>query len=195
MEIGNKIKNLRSKYNFSQEDLAEKIYVTRQTISNWENSKSFPDLNSLIRMSDIFDITVDELVKGDVEKMKDMIKQEDINKFGKESTIFGLLFILMVVSAPFLLYFLDTTGIVIWAVIAIITFFYGIRVDKLKKTYDISSMKEIDAFLRGEKLDEIERKIEKGKGPYQTIILAALFSTVTLIIFIVIIKLLNFLAI
>lgn len=192
MEIGRRIKNLRAEHNISQEQLSEKIYVTRQTISSWENDKSYPDLNSLIRMSEVFNITIDNLVKGDIIKMKEKINQDDRKKFSRESTKFTLLIIGMVVSAPILLFFLDKIGIAIWAVIAIIGMYYAFKVEKLKKEYDISSLKEIEAFLQGEKLDEIEVKVEKAKSPYQTIILALLSAVLAVAIFIVVIKLLKY---
>ena len=48
MELGNQIKKYRSELQISQEQLADRIYVSRQTISNWENEKSYPDVNSLV---------------------------------------------------------------------------------------------------------------------------------------------------
>ncbi len=192
MEIGRRIKNLRAEHNISQEQLSEKIYVTRQTISSWENDKSYPDLNSLIRMSEVFNITIDNLVKGDIIKMKEIINQEDRKKFSRESTKFTLLIIVMVVSAPILLHFLDKIGIAIWAVIAIIGMYYAFKVERLKKKYDISSLKEIVAFSQGEKLDEIEVKVEKAKSPYQTMSLAVLSAVLTGAIIILVIKLLEY---
>ena len=64
MEIGNQIKLHRAALNLSQEELAEQVYVTRQTLSNWENGKTYPDINSLLRLSGVFGVTLDELVKG-----------------------------------------------------------------------------------------------------------------------------------
>lgn len=51
-----------------QEDLAEKVFVTRQTISNWENAKNYPDINSLVLLSQLFGVSLDILVKGDLEE-------------------------------------------------------------------------------------------------------------------------------
>ena len=53
MELGNQIKKYRSELQISQEQLADRIYVSRQTISNWENEKSYPDVNSLILLSEV----------------------------------------------------------------------------------------------------------------------------------------------
>ena len=57
MELGNQIKKYRSEIQISQEQLADRIYVSRQTISNWENEKSYPDVNSLILLSEVSTIT------------------------------------------------------------------------------------------------------------------------------------------
>ena len=62
MELGNQMKKYRGELSLSQDALAEKIYVSRQTISNWETGKSYPDVNSLIRMSEVFGISVDSLL-------------------------------------------------------------------------------------------------------------------------------------
>ena len=51
MELGNQIKAHRAALSLSQEELAEKVYVTRQTVSNWETSKSYPDIHSLLLLS------------------------------------------------------------------------------------------------------------------------------------------------
>ena len=69
MEIGNQIKKHRTRLKWSQETLAENAYVSRQTISNWENGKSYPDIHSLLILGKLFNISLDELVKGDVETM------------------------------------------------------------------------------------------------------------------------------
>ena len=65
MELGNQIKKYRSELQISQEQLADRIYVSRQTISNWENEKSYPDVNSLILLSEVFQTSIDKLIKGD----------------------------------------------------------------------------------------------------------------------------------
>jgi len=69
MEIGSKLKNARSEKGITQEQAAELLGVSRQTISNWENSKSYPDIVSVIKMSDSYSISLDHLLKED-ETMK-----------------------------------------------------------------------------------------------------------------------------
>ena len=63
MDIGIKIKNARIKANLTQEQVAEALSVSRQTISNWENEKTYPDIISVIKMSDLYDISLDHLLK------------------------------------------------------------------------------------------------------------------------------------
>ena len=63
MDIGVKIKNARIKANLTQEQAAETLGVSRQTISNWENEKTYPDIVSVVKMSDLYDISLDRLLK------------------------------------------------------------------------------------------------------------------------------------
>ena len=74
MELGKRIKHFRNELSLSQDVLAEKVFVSRQTISNWENDKSYPDVNSLVLLSEIFGTSIDNLIKGDIEKMREEIK-------------------------------------------------------------------------------------------------------------------------
>ena len=76
MELQNQIKKYRTMMKLSQEELAEKVYVTRQTVSNWENGKSYPDIHSLLLLSSLFEVSLDELVKGDIELMKKEISKK-----------------------------------------------------------------------------------------------------------------------
>lgn len=64
MEIGSKLKEARIKRELTQEQVAETIGVSRQTMSNWENNKSYPDIISVIKLSDIYEISLDYLLKG-----------------------------------------------------------------------------------------------------------------------------------
>ena len=70
MELGKQIKKYRNEFDISQDELAEKVYVSRQTISNWENDKNYPDINSLLRLSEVFHVSIDILIRGDIEEIK-----------------------------------------------------------------------------------------------------------------------------
>lgn len=63
MEIGTKIKRARNEAKLTQEQAAEALGVSRQTVSNWENGKSYPDIISVIKMSDLYSVSLDRLLK------------------------------------------------------------------------------------------------------------------------------------
>lgn len=65
MELGQKLKEARSKAGLKQEELAQTIGVSRQTVSNWENNRSYPDIASVMKLSDLYGISLDELLKED----------------------------------------------------------------------------------------------------------------------------------
>lgn len=66
MEIGKKLKSARVQSGMTQENVAERINVSRQTISNWENEKSYPDIISVIELSNLYSISLDVLLKGEL---------------------------------------------------------------------------------------------------------------------------------
>lgn len=178
MEVGSQIKKYRTAQNWSQETLAEKAYVSRQTVSNWENEKSYPDIHSLVLLSTIFNISLDELIKGDVEVMKKEIKKEDIGTFSKMSWIYTLLLLVMIVSPLPLMKYLKVVGGLIWAVIVVVSIAYAFKVEKFKKQHNIQTYREITAFMNGQTLDEIDTHREEGKRIYQKILAAVISGLV-----------------
>lgn len=186
MELGRRIKEYRSAAQMTQEELAEKMFVSRQTISNWENDKSYPDIHSLLMLGNLFDVSLDILVKGDIEAMKDKIDENTIKAFNRDSAIFSILLIGMVATPLFLLKWAGVLGIGIWAVLAGITLYFALRVEKVKKQQDIHTYKEIVAFTNGKKLDGIEKAREEGKRNYQKVILCLVSGIIALAVTMVI---------
>ena len=80
MNLGDKILKIRKDNKMSQEQFAEILNVTRQTVSNWENGKNYPDIETLIKISDKFNVSLDILLKGDKEMIKDINKKIKNNK-------------------------------------------------------------------------------------------------------------------
>ena len=191
MELGKQIKKYRNELSLSQDELAERIYVSRQTISHWENDKSYPDVNSLVLLSKVFATSIDNLIKGDVEIMKEQINSEDRRQFDRLSGIYTILFIIMLVSPIPLIHFLGYIGIAIFVVIAAVTLYVAVLVEKYKKKFDIYTYREIIAFTEGKKLDEIAKAREEGKRPYQRILLAVGAGALVLVIAILFSLLLN----
>ncbi len=85
MDIDIKIKNARIKANLTQEQAAEILGVSRQTISNWETKKTYPDIVSVVKMSDLYNVSLDHLLKEEkplsnyldyLEKSTNVVKAE-----------------------------------------------------------------------------------------------------------------------
>ncbi len=150
MNLHYQIKKYRNRLSISQEELADEIYVSRQTISNCERGKNYPDIHSLLSLSNFFGISLDELVKGDLEIMKKKIESIEIEKVKRLSTVLTILFLAMILSAAPLLFFLKVPGIIIWLTLGAITLFVAFRVEKVKKDNDIQTYREIAAFMNGE---------------------------------------------
>ncbi len=106
VEIGSQIKKYRVDKSLSQEELAEKVYVSRQTISNWENEKSYPDIHSLLLLSSVFEISLDQLIKGDIEDMRREIREDDMKSWNILSSVFAVLMLAMIITPIPLLKFL-----------------------------------------------------------------------------------------
>jgi len=87
MELGKRIAEIRKDHHLTQENLAEICNVTRQTISNWENSKSYPDLETLVLISDTFDVSLDIMLKGDKKMVSEISKEQKQRRKYKTSTI------------------------------------------------------------------------------------------------------------
>lgn len=85
MGIADKIRDARMKKEYTQEQAAEKLLVSRQTISNWENEKSLPDIISIIRMSELYEVSLDELLKGDKVLMEKI--ERDVKAVKAEKTL------------------------------------------------------------------------------------------------------------
>lgn len=170
MEIGSQIKKYRGAQGLSQDALAEKIFVTRQTVSNWETGKTYPDIHSLLLLSSVFNVSLDQLVKEDIEAMKKEINKADVAEFNRLSRIFSIMFVFSLLAFIPLYVFLKTTGLIIWAVLYLITLGFAIRLEKLKKANDLHTYREIVAFSESRSLDEIQTQREIGKRPYQAVL-------------------------
>ena len=182
MEIGEQIKKYRTEMGLSQDRLAEKIFVSRQTISNWENNKNYPDVKSLLLLSCLFNVSLDMLVKGDLEKMKEEIKEEDIISFKKLSNIFTVFLAAMILLPIPLKMFVGNSGMVSWVLIAIGAIYYGVKVEKMKKNFDIQTYKEIINFVEGKDISDSERNQEIGKRHYQKFLLAMGAALITFVV-------------
>lgn len=185
MQIGNQIKKYRESLKLSQEDLADKIFVTRQTISNWETNKNYPDIKSISLLCNLFDVSLDQFIEGDIEEMKKIISEKEMSDYNRISILFIIEMIIVLVSAYPLLKFLKIAGIIIWVIMLIITLITSLKIEKFYKKNDIRTYKEIVAFTEGKSLSKNEIIEEKAKRPYQKILSFILGGMVAIVTFVI----------
>lgn len=169
MELGQQLKAHRKELGISQDELAEKIFVSRQSISNWENNKTYPDIHTLLLLAETFGVSLDELIKGDVEEMKEEINAQEHAGFNRDSVCFAIFGIVTVLSIAPLYAFLDYIGCLIWALIVGVAGYFCGRVELYKTMFDIQTYKEILAFQQGADLSTLsavraERNVVKHRA-------------------------------
>lgn len=142
MDIGVKIKNARIKANLTQEQAAEAIGVSRQTISNWENEKTYPDIVSVVKMSDLYDISLDRLLKEEkpvsdyldyLEESTNVVKSR--NKLSKLVLIMTYL-VIWALSLIVFWFFMDPAGALgysimfLWLLLPVTTFIVSLLIGR-----------------------------------------------------------------
>lgn len=95
-KTGEFLKQLRKEKNLTQEQLAEKLFVSGRTVSRWETGKSLPDIMSIINLSELYQISLDELLKGDL-KLREKINKDVNNAKNNEKLILTTAIIIFVV--------------------------------------------------------------------------------------------------
>lgn len=152
MELGSLIRRHRGELGLSQDALARAIFVSRQTISNWETDKTYPDVQSLLLMSDLFGVSIDQLVKGDMEMINAEIER-DAKRMSVLSNVMSVFLIFSIIVptlgalewgwgiAPSLVIFVLGWGITLTA---------AGMVETIKKRRRLSTYRDISAFMRGE---------------------------------------------
>ena len=194
MDIGLRIKKFREQQKMSQEELALKIFVSRQTISNWETNKSCPDVKSLILLSDIFNVSLDSFVKEDIKEMREIAEKSTIKRFNVMSFIFLAELIIVTISAYPLFCIDGYIGIIIWLCLFAVTLYTASKIERFKKNHDIQTYKEILAFIDGKQLTYDETQQEIGKRNYQKIIFALVAGIIALVVCLIIIFICQYLS-
>ena len=174
MELGGQIKRHRDALGLSQEGLAEKVFVTRQSVSNWETGKTYPDIHSLLLLGNLFGCTLDELIKGDIETMKEEINKVEIEKLNRWGGLLTLLMLMVVLLPVPLMLNEERIGLpvilMVLGALFVVTMAVALKVEKIKKDNNVHTYKEIVAFSEGRRLDELDKAVEKGKRPYQALV-------------------------
>lgn len=163
MELGKRVKEHRARLGMSQEQLAEAIFVSRQTISNWETNRTYPDVQSLLLLSNLFEVSVDELIKGDVEEMKAVITAEakKMNRLGLIMAVCGIAAVVWTVATAIM----DLS----WPIILIpfVALFIpaavsATMVEKIKHDNELFTYRAVETFMRGEDPDVANERNRKA---------------------------------
>ncbi|TCJ78396.1 UNVERIFIED_ORG: DNA-binding XRE family transcriptional regulator [Bacillus cereus] len=157
MNIGKQIQYFRKRDNMSQEKLAEKIHVSRQSISNWENERNYPDIHNLLMMGILFNVSLDDLVKGDVKIMKEELQK---SAFFKWSYIMLALMIILPISTAPVFYFFGYYGLIIPVVLVILLMFSSQQVENIKKEHNLKTYRQIVDFIEGKPVSEVKPNIK-----------------------------------
>ena len=88
MSFGENVGFYRKRMNITQEDLAEQLFVSRQTVSRWETDSTFPDVETIVKLCDIFECSMDTLVRGNAET-EELPKEENGDISDKEPDVIG----------------------------------------------------------------------------------------------------------
>lgn len=173
MQLGQAIAQIRKERGLTQEAFAKMYNVTRQTVSNWENEKSYPDLSTLVKISDEFNVSLDILLKGDFRMVKDIDK-----KIKKRPFYIGIIIgLVIIVVALFSFIYAndkrlsDTTkdyaDLMLNSAVSIEI--HDSQSDKLIAKYeDKSSIDKVNAILDIENWEKVEN-IDKNINPIYTL--------------------------
>ncbi len=182
IDIGSKIKTLRLSKSMTQEQLAKALHVSAQAVSKWENGKSYPDIHSLLLLSALFDVSLDQLIKGDLETMKQEVNAADVRAMNRDGIIYTILLAATIILPVPLIKWFGLYGLIPELLLWGSAMYFALRLERIKKANNVQSYKEILAFSEGRKLDEIEQKVEAGKRPYQKLLLVLLTAGITLLV-------------
>lgn len=182
IDIGSKIKTLRLSKSMTQEQLAKALHVSAQAVSKWENGKSYPDIHSLLLLSALFDVSLDQLIKGDLETMKQEVNAADVRAMNRDGIIYTILLAATIILPVPLLKWFDLYVLIPELLLWGSAMYFARRLERIKKANNVQSYREILAFSEGKRLDEIEQKVEAGKRPYQKVLLALLTAGITLLV-------------
>lgn len=173
MQLGQAIAQIRKERGLTQEAFAKMYNVTRQTVSNWENEKSYPDLSTVVKISDEFNVSLDVLLKGDFRMVKDIDK-----KIKKQPFYIGIIIgLVIIVVALFSFIYAndkrlsDTTkdyaDLMLNSAVSIEI--HDSQSDKLIAKYgDKSSIDKVNAILDIENWEKVEN-IDKNINPIYTL--------------------------
>ncbi|MCI8469559.1 MAG: helix-turn-helix transcriptional regulator [Eggerthellaceae bacterium] len=199
MEIPQQLRAHRERLGLSQEEVARAIFVSRQTMSNWETGKTYPDIQSLLLLSNLYGTSIDELVKGDVRTMEGSIERES-RKLRRLGWAMGVCLVGMLVSASLAIILRDVgvesplgmsrlslAALIVAGALAAGALAAAFWAEAVKRRNDLVTYREIVAFERGLPVEEVRRQDALGRRhPALSVVLkAAAAASAALVLLIV----------
>ena len=205
MELAEQLKKHRAHAGLSQEDVANQIYISRQTLSNWETGNTDPDVQSLLLLSNLFDVSIDELVKGDLMTMNEKVSND--SKTLKHCSWAMVVFLVLMLVAGMIAIIVRDIGplfddnIRIGTAISLLfaggfflcAFAAAVWAEVIKRQNNLVTYTEILAFEKGIPADEARNNDAfSRKHPIISILFklctGAIFGIIATVVFIVIAK-------
>lgn len=176
MELSRQLKTRREEQGLSQDEVAKAIFVSRQTISNWETDKTYPDVQSLLLLSQLYNTSIDELVRGDAARIQQVVERDSRKMRLLSYGMIGFSLLAFIFLLGFSLAWPEPSGFarmskgniagaITFIVLYAIGFGMAIAIDRLKKKHDIVTYREIDRFLKGEIEEEPDLQGLSRKHP------------------------------
>ena len=156
MDIGNQIRERRQRLGLSQDELAQKLYVSRITVSHWETGKTLPDVQSMLLLANLFGTTIDELVRGDVDEMREMVERNEqgtkalaVALGAAEVVVIAVLAVTAVVGREYL----EPVLRLLLAVLVLVSAIVGLIVRRQEDGRDAKSVAELLGAATGEPVE------------------------------------------
>ncbi len=185
MNFGENLQTLRKLKNYSQEDLAAKLQVSRQAVSKWESGTGYPETEKLISICDLFDCSMDELIKGKISVDSNSEKEVYDSFMNKFSKSISLAIMLILIGTTLFLTILgfnvnNMLGIVVWLIFVVfsvpIFIVRGIEMENFKSKYS-----KLSNFYSQEEIDNYNNKFSKMIALSISIILVGVVVFMTII--------------
>ncbi len=185
MNFGENLQTLRKLKNYSQEDLAAKLQVSRQAVSKWESGTGYPETEKLISICDLFDCSMDELIKGKISVDSNSEKEVYDSFMNKFSKSISLAIKLILIGTTLFLTILgfnvnNMLGIVVWLIFVVfsvpIFIVRGIEMENFKSKYS-----KLSNFYSQEEIDNYNNKFSKMIALSISIILVGVVVFMTII--------------
>ena len=167
LKIGEFLKALRKSKGYTQQEVADELYVTQKTVSRWEKGEGIPDINIIVNVAEFYDVTVDELLKGE-RKTKDQTEYTIKQKFKSkskliENQLLSKQNIYFIISSSVLCFFLMLgliIGLFVSEIGSLIIIPFGLFIGLSIYIYGISEIKKV---LLDDEHIELKEELEKAK--------------------------------